>query len=362
MANHINYHNNLFTRRNPFAANGDGSSNGSAASSEASDGPMVYDDERYNDLARLSSSPMYGRRSSVSAESMKPTGSSRDNWSPPRHAKSPEQRERLLNAIKPSFLFRGLDDEQLSIVLEALVEKPVPASNIKIISQGGEGDYFYIIESGTFDVYINPTGRIESGPDGMGEKVGSMGEGESFGELALMYNAPRAATIVSASPGKSTLWALDRITFRRILMETAFNRRRMYENFLGDVSILSSLEPYERSKIADALQTVEYPPHTTIIREGDPGDCLYFLERGQASVYKSTVENPAEPVMVYKTKGDYFGELALLDDKPRAASVYADTAVKLVKLDRDGFKRLLGPVQPLMRRHSYDVAQKESEC
>lgn len=343
----------LFNRGNPF-----GGGNGACADdSTEQPGPVTYDDERCTNLARLSSNPMYGRRSSVSAESMNPTGSALDNWSPPRHPKTPEQRKRLLASIKPNFLFRELDDEQLNIILEALVEKPVPTNNITVISQGDEGDYFYIIESGQFDVYINPNGREESGPNGKGDKVGTMKEGECFGELALMYNAPRAATIVSATPDKSHLWALDRITFRRILLETTFTRRRMYERFLEEVPILSSLEPYERSKIADALQTVEYPAGAFIIREGEAGDCIYFLEKGEAAAFKSTKENSEEPVMWYRTKGDYFGELALLDDKPRAASVVAETEVKLVKLDREGFMRLLGPVQPLMRRYSYDSAQ-----
>ena len=184
--------------------------------------------------------------------------------------------------------------------------------------------------------------------DGLGTKVATIGPGGSFGELALMYNAPRAATVVSADP-KSTLWALDRITFRRILMDSAFQRRRMYEAFLEEVPLLSSLKPYERSKIADALDTLKLPAGSTIITEGDPGDAFYLLESGEAEAFKRGIEGP---VMSYK-RGDYFGELALLDDKPRAASVVSKTEVKVAQLGRDGFKRLLGPVEDIMRRTDY---------
>ncbi|RDW86430.1 cyclic nucleotide-binding domain-containing protein [Aspergillus mulundensis] len=289
-----------------------------------------------------------GRRTSVSAESLNPTSAGSDSWTPPNHPKSEEQLARLKTAVSNNFLFSHLDDEQSRTVLDALVEKPIPAKGIKVISQGDAGDFFYIVEQGHFDVYINPSGSVQPGPDGAGNKISTIGPGGSFGELALMYNAPRAATIVSTD-SKSTLWALDRVTFRRILMDSAFQRRRMYEAFLEEVPLLSSLKPYERAKIADALDTIKFPAGENIITEGDPGDAFYLLESGEAEAFMEGVD---EPVKSYQ-RGDYFGELALLDDKPRAASVRAKTEVKVAKLGRDGFKRLLGPVENIMRRTEY---------
>ncbi|KAL4810401.1 camp-dependent protein kinase regulatory subunit [Aspergillus unguis] len=290
-----------------------------------------------------------GRRTSVSAESLNPTSAGSDSWTPPHHAKSEDQLGRLKIAVSNNFLFSHLDDEQSRTVLDALVEKPIPAKDIKVISQGDAGDFFYIVEDGHFDVYINPSGSVQPGSDGMGNKISTIGPGGSFGELALMYNAPRAATIVSVD-SKSTLWALDRITFRRILMDSAFQRRRMYEAFLEEVPLLSSLKPYERAKIADALDTIKYSPGSSIITEGDPGDAFFLLESGEADAYMNGVDRP---VKSYK-RGDYFGELALLDDKPRAASVRARTEVKVARLGRDGFKRLLGPVEDILRRTEYE--------
>lgn len=182
----------------------------------------------------------------------------------------------------------------------------------------------------------------------MGEKVGTIEAGGSFGELALMYNAPRAATVISAEP-QCTLWALDRLTFRRILMESTFARRRMYEGFLEEVPLLSSLTPYERSKIADALESQKFPAGHTIIKEGDPGHSFYLLEAGEAVAYRSGNDTP---VKHYK-KGDFFGELALLNDAPRAASVVSQTEVKVARLGKSAFQRLLGPVEGIMRRTQY---------
>lgn len=293
------------------------------------------------------------RRTSVSAESLNPASSANDNWTPPFHQKTDEQQARLKAAVSGNFLFSHLDDEQSAQVLGALQEKPIPTKGIKVISQGDVGDYFYVVEKGSFDIHVNKSGKLEPGPDGLGAKVGSVGPGGSFGELALMYNAPRAATVMTAE--QSTLWALDRVTFRRILMDSAFQRRRMYEGFLEEVPLLSSLTPYERSKIADALETKKYPAGTTIIKEGDVGESFYILENGEAEVYKRGIE---KPVNRYK-KGDYFGELALLNDAPRAASIVSTTEVKVATLGKNGFQRLLGPVEGIMRRN--DPSKQDGE-
>lgn len=302
------------------------------------------------------------RRTSVSAESLTPTSHTSDtNWKPPLHPKTPEQLSRLRDSVSSNFLFSHLADDSAALVLGALVEKPIPAKDIKVITQGDAGDYFYVVERGVFDIYVSPTAKVEPGPNGMGAKVNSIGPGGSFGELALMYNAPRAATVVSTE-ANSTLWALDRVTFRRILMDSAFQRRRMYESFLEEVPLLSSLTLYERSKIADALDTQKFPAGATIIREGDPGEAFFILESGEAEVFKSDVAGGKEPVKRYR-KGDYFGELALLDDKPRAASVVAagqeGEVVKVAYLGKQGFQRLLGPVEGIMRRNDYGVGGKK---
>lgn len=295
-----------------------------------------------------------GRRTSVSAESLNPTASSNDNWTPPFHQKTSDQVERLKKSISGNFLFSHLDDEQSGQVLGALVEKPIPAKGIKVITQGDQGDFFYVVEKGTFEVFVNSAGSLQPGPDGLGDKVATIEPGGSFGELALMYNAPRAATVMSAEAG-CTLWALDRITFRRILMDSTFQRRRLYESFLEEVPLLSTLTKYERSKIADALETQKYPAGTTIIKEGDAGEAFYLVESGEAEAFKDGVAGSVK----HYSKGDYFGELALLNDAPRAASVVSKTEVKVATLGKDGFQRLLGPVESIMRRTKYETGVED---
>lgn len=155
------------------------------------------------------------RRTSVSAESLAPSQSSspqirRTSGGP---QKNPQQQTRIRTAISASLLFKNLDDEQTRDVLDAMTEKRIPKEGVTVIHQGDVGDFFYVVEEGGFDFYIRKPGTTQ----GLGDRVGGVGAGGTFGELALMYNAPRAASVVSTSPG--VLWALDRITFRRILMD-----------------------------------------------------------------------------------------------------------------------------------------------
>lgn len=88
-----------------------------------------------------------GRRTSVSAESMNPTDSTNDKWTPPYYPKTPEQLKRLKSAIGAHTLFRALDDEQSHQIIGALVEKPIPAKNIKVSPSLPRTPHLYILNT-----------------------------------------------------------------------------------------------------------------------------------------------------------------------------------------------------------------------
>ncbi|ORY93759.1 cyclic nucleotide-binding-like protein [Syncephalastrum racemosum] len=280
-----------------------------------------------------------GRRTSVSAESMTPSRNK-------PHIKkvipkTEAQRERIKLAIANNFLFRNLDENQDEDVVNAMAEKVVRA-NEQVIEQGAIGDYFYIVESGSLDCYID------------GSKVTTYGPAGSFGELALMYNSPRAATIRATTDG--ILWALDRVTFRRILMENTAQKRYMYETFLAEVPILTSLDSYERFKIADALETVVFEAGETVIEQGSVGENFYLIESGEAAFFQRTPQGEQKEINCLG-KGAYFGELALINDSPRAATVVARGRLRCATLGKRGFKRLLGPIMDILKRNSENYAR-----
>ena len=150
-----------------------------------------------------------GRRTSVSAESLVPNdpafGGSAftgqlaeqplDNGSAAAEpssqpVKTDTQLQRIRQAIGQNFLFRNLDEDQERDVLAAMREVQVQPGEV-VIQQGAAGDFFYVIESGEFDIfkrelYASTENQAED-PDNRGKKVHTAGPGGSFGELALMY-------------------------------------------------------------------------------------------------------------------------------------------------------------------------------
>jgi cAMP-dependent protein kinase regulator len=97
--------------------------------------------------------------------------------------------------------------------------------------------------------------------------------GEAFGELALLYNAPRAATIIAKTD--SILFSLDRECFNHIVKDAAAKKRQKYENLLESIELLDAMDNYERSQIADALLTRTYEDGEYVVTQV----CLLGRER-----------------------------------------------------------------------------------
>ena len=111
------------------------------------------------------------------------------------------------------------------------------------------------------------------------------------------------------------------------------------------------MDHYERSKIADVLKEQTFEAGVQVIYEGDEGHEFYLIISGQAYATKNVPGLAPQEVMQYKP-GDYFGELVLLrNDQKRAASVFARTELKVATIERDSFKRLLGPLDQILKRN-----------
>uniref|UniRef100_A0A6I8PFS9 Protein kinase cAMP-dependent type II regulatory subunit beta n=1 Tax=Ornithorhynchus anatinus TaxID=9258 RepID=A0A6I8PFS9_ORNAN len=269
----------------------------------------------------------FTRRASVCAEAYNPDEEEDDAESRIIHPKTDDQRTRLQEACKDILLFKNLDPEQMSQVLDAMFEKLVKEGE-HVIDQGDDGDNFYVIDRGTFDIYVKC--------DGVGRCVGNYDNRGSFGELALMYNTPRAATITATSPG--ALWGLDRVTFRRIIVKNNAKKRRMYENFIESLPFLKSLDVSERLKVVDVIGTKIYKDGEQIIAQGDLADSFFIVESGEVKITmkrknKQEVEENDSVEIARYSRGQYFGELALVTNKPRAASAYAIGTVKCLGMN-----------------------------
>jgi predicted MFS family arabinose efflux permease len=112
---------------------------------------------------------------------------------------------------------------------------------------------------------------------------------------------------------------------------------------LGSVDLFASLQAHAVEGLADRMKRIEVRPGTVLVREGDTGDRFYVVEEGDVEV---TVDG--RPVATLGT-GDYFGEIALLRDVPRTATVTATTPTSLLELERADFlEELVG--HPVIRK------------
>lgn len=272
------------------------------------------------------------RRKSFRGDSLRPTEEPAERIVFP---KSQETKEKIRSATKGTLLFKNLKEDVKDEIIDAMFEVRVPAG-VSIINKGDDGDFFYVVEHGQFDIVID------------GQKVLTSGEGTTFGELALFYNRPRAATVTATED--SAIWAVDRLTFRRLIMNNAYQRSLVCKGFLRTVPILEPLGEEEISRIADALVECDFVCGEEIIKQGDVGDRFFIIIDGEADIFIE--RDGQEHHMGRLERGSYFGELAILEDSPRAASVIAATErVRCMSLDRDGFVRMLGPINEALRGH-----------
>ena len=141
--------------------------------------------------------------------------------------KNQEVKNKIKERLTGAFMFMGLEEKDLQVVIDAMDQKKLLAEEF-VIREGDPGDVLYIVESGTMQC----TKIIDGAP----KVLKQYKSGDVFGELALLYNAPRAATIQAET--ESLLWVLDRQTFNHIVKDASQKKREKYEKFLSTVPIL----------------------------------------------------------------------------------------------------------------------------
>ncbi|KAJ9449016.1 cAMP-dependent protein kinase regulatory subunit [Diplonema papillatum] len=280
------------------------------------------------------------RRQAVSSEA---GNQATVHWESRRNQKSAEQIQEIEKILHDNILFASLDSRDRKVLMDALDQEDFKPGDA-IITQGDDGDSYYVIQAGRCQITIKDEDEDEP------KTVGFIGTGDSFGELGLMYGTPRAATIIARTD--VVCWVLDRESFRGVLLNVTMKKRDQYMDFLDDIPILSSVEPYEKARIADVLEPVEYPPNTIIVEEDTEGDNFYFIEVG-----KVQVSTRADGNISVLGAGQYFGELALLFSQPRKATVTTMEKTHLVLLNRKHFTNYLGSVESILKRSTENYSK-----
>lgn len=283
-------------------------------------------------------------------------------WAPPSpaHRKTWEEEAHIERALHDHFLFRKLTDSQCHVLLDCMQRLEVQPGDI-VVKQGGEGDCFYVVGSGEFEVLATQEEKNGEVPRVLqsytAEKL------SSFGELALMYNKPLQASVRAVTSG--TLWALKREDFRGILMSEFSNLSSL--KLLRSVDLLSRLTILQLSHIAESLYEVSFSDGQTIVDKNEDLFALYIIQKGQVRITfdadlirsqnvcslmsdnqkqdNDTQSN--EELSVEKTEGSYFGEWALLGEHIGSLSAIAVGDVVCAVLTKEKFDLVVGPLAKL---------------
>jgi len=281
------------------------------------------------------------RRGSISAA---PVTEEERTAAPVVYPKSDAEKKHLVDLLSHYWVTASLSAEQKQKVVDAMELVVFHAGDV-IVQQGDEkADHYYVIKSGRCAIVEGDSVKTRD----------DIGEGEGFGELALLYNQPQVSSVV-ASSDTVEVYRLDRTTFRVIVVRSAMDKRERHIDFLGRVPLLADLDDSKRRALADALQSRTFTrPGEHVVTQGEKGAEFFIIERGRAEVV-----HDGEVVDVLK-EGDYFGEIALMGNSGvRAATVRVPEkgdkgggmGLTVLSIRREVFIRVLGgSVTELLKR------------
>uniref|UniRef100_A0A7N6AC28 cGMP-dependent protein kinase n=1 Tax=Anabas testudineus TaxID=64144 RepID=A0A7N6AC28_ANATE len=249
-------------------------------------------------------------------------------------------KELIKDAILDNDFMKNLELSQIQEIVDCMY--PVDYGNDAcIIKEGDVGSLVFVMEEG----------KVEVTKEGM--KLCTMGPGKVFGELAILYNCTRTATVRTLAHVK--LWAIDRQCFQTIMMRTGLIKHAEYMDFLKSVPTFQDLPEETLSKLADVMEETHYEDEEYIIRQGARGDTFFIISKG-----KVTPRCPNQQTVHLRelARGDWFGERALQGEDVRTANVIAAESVTCLVIDRDSFKHLIGGLDDVSNKGYEDAEAK----
>ncbi|XP_055386691.1 cGMP-dependent protein kinase, isozyme 2 forms cD4/T1/T3A/T3B isoform X2 [Condylostylus longicornis] len=257
----------------------------------------------------------------------------------PKYDKEERSRELIKSAILDNDFMKNLDMTQIREIVDCMY--PVKyASKSLIIKEGDVGSIVYVMEEG----------RVEVSREG--KYLSTLSGAKVLGELAILYNCQRTATITAINDCK--LWAIERQCFQTIMMRTGLIRQAEYTDFLKSVPIFKNLPEDTLIKISDVLEETHYQQGEYIIRQGARGDTFFIISKGSVKVTIRQPDSEEEKFIRTLGKGDFFGEKALQGDDLRTANIICESpeGVTCLVIDRETFNQLISSLDEI--RHRYD--------
>ncbi|MEQ2277164.1 hypothetical protein XENORESO_021160, partial [Xenotaenia resolanae] len=249
--------------------------------------------------------------------------------------KSESETSLIVKAIQKNDFLSRLDDEQIAMMVTLLMSSHFKPGE-EVIKEGLEGDSMYIVAGGIMsrsgDLIVTQSGRT----------LRTLTKGDVFGELAILYNCKRTATVKAKTPVH--LWCMERQTYRTIVTNKSKKKREQLMGFLKTSRTLKDLNDAQLSKIIDSMEEVKFQDKDDIVREGTEGNTFYIILKGEVLVTKNV--NGHQKQIRRMGKGEHFGEQALIREILRTATCTADGPVTCFSIDKEVFEETI-PVEHL---------------
>ena len=263
-----------------------------------------------------------------------------------------EQKEQLKKFCEKCFLF-NVDDADLNLITDSFRRREFEPKK-EIYKQNEMGKEIYLIESGELECL--KTFREGDPPT----FIKNYKAGEFLGITSLLYNAPHDSTVIAKT--ESVLWILDRETFRNILKTSNKQKREKYLEILRNVDILKNYDNNELNQICDIIKEKKLTSESEIIKQGAIANDFFILIEGKCHAEKVSEKDKDKekaPATILKEflPNDCFLENALFKGEPTIGSVIADTDCVLLSINRMALKRILGPIENILKR-KYEVYVK----
>ncbi|XP_066254776.1 cGMP-dependent protein kinase 1-like [Euwallacea similis] len=245
----------------------------------------------------------------------------------PVFRKTAEDEEEIKRAIqKNEFLAKILSGKRLQDVVNAMQLRHVPA-NKTLIKQGDKGSEMYVSKEGKYRILVKK------------KVVDNFSDTRVFGELAILYNAKRLASIKAVT--KAKVWVLDRHVYQRIVIRSNLKEQEEFLRFLQNVEYLNVVNKDVLRQVSNLLKLEFFSPGSVILRQGDKGDKFYIIRAGTVTISKT-----GQGSLGKRGKGECFGEMALQKEDTRQATVTAEApGVECLTLSRRNFIDHFGDVQ-----------------
>lgn len=215
------------------------------------------------------------------------------------------------------------------LILDSSIHVPRPGQDV--FKRNDYSNSFFTIVAGNVKIQIDPDDP---------SKLVSLGQGEFFGEMGLISGRRRTATVLAGSD--CVLVETSRRSMLKLLNSVA-SVRRVLDRKAAERQIQRNLAPNAPREILEAVADVaefkSFAPNQTLFEEGDKGDALHIIRTGSVLVQRRI--GGRDVVLSYLAAGNYVGEMALLSDLPRSATVRAAVATETISIPADAFRRLV---------------------